>query len=324
MQEKSDQPLVSIIVVTYNSAEFVIETLESAAKQTFQNIELIVSDDHSSDNTVEICNNWINKNSDRFVRTVVVTSGINTGVPSNINRGVKSALGLWIKCIAGDDLLSEECLTELLHYISAQTEDIKILSSDVVRFTGNSISNGQIEKNRDTRFFSEDSTAKDQYEMLLRFNRIFAASVILRRDLLLSVNGFDERFRLLEDWPLWIKITGEGYKIYYLNKALVYYRLHANNISQTKDVNYIYHPVSKAVMSFKEKELLHRLPFIERWGWKHDILAIKSCFFLGNSKKNPIARLVYFIFNITNPFYNYLRITKILGIKYSKIEYIDF
>ncbi len=54
-------PLVSIIVITYNSSKYVLETLESAKAQTYQNIELIVSDDGSTDNTIEICKIWIEK-----------------------------------------------------------------------------------------------------------------------------------------------------------------------------------------------------------------------------------------------------------------------
>ena len=53
---EENNPLVSINVITYNSSKFVLETLESAKAQTYQNIELIVSDDCSTDNTVEICN----------------------------------------------------------------------------------------------------------------------------------------------------------------------------------------------------------------------------------------------------------------------------
>jgi alpha-1,3-rhamnosyltransferase len=139
--------------------------------------------------------------------------------------------------------------------------------------------------------------------------------VIIRKDLLLSLHGFDERFKLLEDWPLWIKITCAGYKIYYLDKALVFYRIHENNLSMTTDQNYLYHPVSKINISFKEKELIPRLPFIERWGLKHDILGIKVCFFLGNNKKNPFTRFVHLFFHISNPFYNYLRIKNILGME---------
>ena len=99
------QPLVSIIVITYNSSKYVLETLESAKAQTYQNIELIVSDDCSIDNTVEICKEWIEKDKERFVRTELITAEKNTGIPANCNRGVKAAQGEWVKLIAGDDMI---------------------------------------------------------------------------------------------------------------------------------------------------------------------------------------------------------------------------
>jgi alpha-1,3-rhamnosyltransferase len=314
MEEKTKQPLVSIIVITYNSSKFVLETLESAKAQTYRHIELIITDDSSTDDTVDICQKWIDENNQRFIRAILVSAKSNLGIPANINKGVNISKGHWIKCIAGDDLLAEDCLTELIYYISTQPENIQVLSSDIIKFSGNSIKNGEIKKNPFIRFCSRESTAKEQYEMLLRTITVFAATVIIRRDLLLSINGFDERFKLLEDWPLWVKITEAGHKIYYLDKPLVYYRLHDNNLSMTTDHNYLYHPVSRINISFKEKVLIPRLPFIEKWGLKHDILGIKVCFFLGNNKKNPFTRFVYFAFNITNPFYNYLRVKKILGI----------
>jgi|ERR1035437_934679 Glycosyltransferases, probably involved in cell wall biogenesis len=324
MQEKTKQPLVSIIVITYNSSKFVLETLESAKAQTYRNIELIVTDDNSTDETVDICKKWIDENAVQFVRATLVLSKSNTGIPANINRGVNLAKGFWIKCIAGDDVLAEDCIAELIYYINTQQEDIQILYSDLIRFYGNSIKNIEIKKFENAKFCSRESTADDQYQILLRSNRVSAATIIIRRDLLLSVNGFDERFNLLEDWPLWVKITYAGYKIYYLDKPLVYYRLHENNLSMSTNQNYLYHPVNKINIMFKEKELIPRLPFIERWGLKHDILGIKTCFFLGNNKKNPFTRFIYIVFNITNPFYNYLRIKKILTITNNilKLKYI--
>lgn len=311
---KPEQHLVSIIVITYNSSKYVVETLESAYNQTYDNIELIVTDDNSTDETVDICNKWIDENKHRFVNATLITSERNTGIPANINRGLYRSKGKWIKCIAGDDLLVKDCLTELIHYISTQEEDIQVLSTDIIRFSGKSVKNGEIRKNRYIRFCSSESTAKEQYEALLRSNCVSAASAIIRKDLLLSLNGFDERFKLLEDWPLWIKITYAGHKIYYLDKPLVFYRLHENNLSTTTNQNYLYHPVNKIVISFKEKELIHRLPFIERWGLKHDILGIKTCFFLGNNKKNPLTWFIYVVFNISNPFFTYLRIKNLFGI----------
>ena len=86
MNSTPDNPLVSIVVITYNSAEYVLETLESAKIQTYQNIELIVSDDCSKDDTVRICREWLEQNGERFVRTDLVMSNKNTGVPANCNR----------------------------------------------------------------------------------------------------------------------------------------------------------------------------------------------------------------------------------------------
>ena len=97
-------PLVSISVITYNSSKYVIETLDSAKAQTYQNIELIISDDCSTDNTVEICKNWINDNKERFVRTELITVKKNTGISPNCNRANNAANGEWIKEIAGDEI----------------------------------------------------------------------------------------------------------------------------------------------------------------------------------------------------------------------------
>jgi glycosyltransferase involved in cell wall biosynthesis len=319
MSENTSQPLVSIIVITYNSSKFVIETLESAKLQKYQNIELIICDDHSSDTTVAICEKWIGENKDRFAGVALIASEINTGIPANMNRGLKISKGIWIKPIAGDDLLADNCLTELISFADSSLEKVNILSSDIVVFSGNSAGTGEIKKNPFSQYFTGETSAKNQYEKLLRTNIVFAATVIIRRDLLIAVNGYDERFKLLEDWPLWIKLTSAGNKIHYLDKPLIFYRRHEDNLSQTYNNNYLYHPVNKIVINFKEKEIVPRLPMIERIGLKHEISGIKACFFLGNNKKNPFTRLIYFAFNISNPFYNYLRIKKLLHIKSENI-----
>ncbi len=111
------EPLVSIVVITYNSSKFVLETLESIRKQTYQNIELIISDDCSKDSTIDICRNWIEKNKNRFVKAELITVERNTGIAPNANRGLKVAKGEWIKFIAGDDMLISNCIDELILFI---------------------------------------------------------------------------------------------------------------------------------------------------------------------------------------------------------------
>ena len=83
-----ENPLVSVVIVTYNSSRFVKETLESVYEQTYQKIELIVTDDCSIDNTNDVVRNWIQNHSDRFVRCVHVIAPHNSGIGKNCNRGL--------------------------------------------------------------------------------------------------------------------------------------------------------------------------------------------------------------------------------------------
>ena len=93
--------LVSVVVLAYRSADTIIETLESIKKQTYPKIELIVTDDCSPDNTVEVVENWMRDNKGCLSDMKLVTTEKNTGLPSNINRGLRAATGMYYKGIAG-------------------------------------------------------------------------------------------------------------------------------------------------------------------------------------------------------------------------------
>ena len=77
--------IVSVVVITYNSADYVLETLESIKKQTYKNIELIITDDKSKDNTIEICNKWLDENSKEFIKSRII-------ITANGNRDHQSVL----------------------------------------------------------------------------------------------------------------------------------------------------------------------------------------------------------------------------------------
>ena len=97
--------LVSVIVVVYNSSKTVLETLESIKNQTYKNIELVITDDASSDNTIEIVTEWGEKNRNYFNNFLVLKTEKNTGVSANVARGIQASKGEYYKDIAGDDLL---------------------------------------------------------------------------------------------------------------------------------------------------------------------------------------------------------------------------
>jgi glycosyltransferase involved in cell wall biosynthesis len=121
-------PLVSIVVITYNSEKYIIETLESARNQSYENIELIITDDCSKDDTLKIAEGWLEKNSSRFKRTLIVPALINGGTSKNMNKGLNEAFGIWIKPIAGDDLLLPNCIESNVFYGEKNDSSINYIS----------------------------------------------------------------------------------------------------------------------------------------------------------------------------------------------------
>ena len=113
----NDNPLVSVVVLTYNSSKTVLETLNSIAAQTYKNIELIISDDCSKDDTLKKCKKWELKNKQRFTQIIIIRSNQNTGTAANGNRGANAANGEWLKFIAADDVLLPNCVHSNIDYI---------------------------------------------------------------------------------------------------------------------------------------------------------------------------------------------------------------
>jgi len=230
MKEKVEivDPLVSIIVITYNSAKYVLETLESAKAQTYQNIELIVSDDCSTDDTVEICRNWIKENEERFVRTELITVEKNTGIPANCNRGLYAAKGEWVKYIAGDDLLIEFCISKNIDYVYYNT-NVKIVYSNMFSQTSN---NEKIVITPPKKIKNATYIAK--YKYLLKENWISAPTVFLNRKTLIKTNGFNEKYSMIEDYPMWLKLFSFNTPIGYLDENTVVYRENPNSLTNDR------------------------------------------------------------------------------------------
>jgi alpha-1,3-rhamnosyltransferase len=235
--------LVSVVVVTYNSARFVEETLESVKNQTYQHIELIVSDDCSKDNTLEICRNWLDKNKERFVNTQIVTTPVNTGIPANKNRAVKAATGEWLKNIAGDDTLIEDCIEKYMNYLTLHPE-ILVLHSNFYEYKNQfSPENKLPYKSTSKRKLNQPHiSAEEQFQILLRVGGIRAGSVIMNRKVFDMVGYYDESMRLWEDVPMWLKLTKAGIKLHYIDIVVQNYRRHSDSVVKfrTKNRNDIY------------------------------------------------------------------------------------
>lgn len=227
-----DNPLVTVCVVSYNALAFIQETLESIKGQTYKEIELIISDDASSDGTVEFCQKWIATNKMRFVDAKLITSEKNTGVTANCNRGLEVSHGKWWKVIGSDDILTVDCIESFVEYVKTRPE-IKFIFGKQITFTGefNSGTHKPQELPFRALFFRDSISAKKQYEIIVKLPQVgcaptsFASTEILR-----SVGGFNPRFPMNEDTPLYIHLTSMGVKLWYLDEFVVYRRIHAGSI----------------------------------------------------------------------------------------------
>jgi len=224
--DENKNPLVSIIVITYNSAKYVLETLESAKTQTYQNIELIISDDCSTDNTVEICRKWMAENKQRFVRTELITAEINTGIAPNCNRGVNAANGEWVKLIAGDDMLTENSIEQFIVH-TQKWSDAKFLFGKC-----SEIIDG---KTREERFTVPNELAQGlslaQHIFMLKHGMWMSGpSSFMNVRVIKDLGAYDERIPFSEDWPLYMKATHEGNKLYFCDFICAYYRISNSGI----------------------------------------------------------------------------------------------
>lgn len=226
-------PLVSVRVITYNSAKTVIETLESIKAQSYPNIELIISDDCSRDTTVDICCEWLEKNGSRFARTELLTVSKNTGVNANINRSEKACQGGWIKGIAGDDLLMPNCVQDCMEYVTEHPDTIYLFGR-CETFGADKERCKEIDAMFDYSFFNM-SQEQQLRRLIVGWNCIPASASFYNkvRFMQLGIRN-DERIPNMEDWPKWINLLKAGVKLQFVDKILVKYRVSENSLSTSR------------------------------------------------------------------------------------------
>lgn len=220
---RNNQPLVSLVVITYNSASTILETLESMKAQTYQNLELIVSDDCSKDNTIEIVEKWIAENKDCFLREILITSPVNTGVCKNLNRGVKASHGEWIKSLAGDDRLKPNAIERFVSIALNGGGRIYCCDLDIFGIDGHTLD--EYRKRYDYYFSCVSESLELQKERILREYSIPGPGWFYSRSLYDEIGGFDEKYRLMEEWPFIYKCLKRNIRVNPIEERLVDYRI---------------------------------------------------------------------------------------------------
>lgn len=233
--ENHSAPLVTIAVITYNSAEFVVETLESVKRQTYQNIELVVSDDGSKDDSVAVCKDWIEHNGSRFVRTELI-AGENIGVAGNSNRALSAAHGEWFKDLAGDDILPDDAVEKHMRYIEAHP-NVEFFFGKEIYFYGDFKDANFKPQRMPFRyvFFGDRVTARRQFRLLTRLFFGAPTASFGKASAIREVGGYNEAIPMAEDGPLYIALAKAGKRLGFMDEYSVYKRIHSQSRSHVSD-----------------------------------------------------------------------------------------
>ena len=222
--ENNDKLAVTVAVYTYNSSETVVETLDSILSQTYPKLELIISDDGSTDNTVDICRKWLEEHHGRFVNARLLTVKKNTGTSANGNRAWDACETTWIKDIAGDDLLLPNCIEDNMAYIQDHPDAIMVFS----RLTRFMVKDGRKvamdEWSIDYSIF--ELGPEERCRRLMHEDGVIPTGTCFANIEELRRLGFrhDERIPLLEDAPKWLALSRKGIEFHFMDKLTVYYR----------------------------------------------------------------------------------------------------
>lgn len=230
MSEHVSEPLVSIVCITYNSSRYVVETLDSFARQTYRNIELIISDDCSTDDTLAVCREWVGRHGHLFRRVEIVTSDANTGITGNLNRGIRAARGEWIKFMCGDDRLLPHAIESFVSFVG-ENPRCQIASCRMLLF----------DHTRDAYDIQDDFYGRlqrplareleGQYRELLKRYYIPSPTLFFRRALWEKLGGFDEGYPFLEEDTFMFAVMESGKKVWPLPEKLVEYRFYSDSVS---------------------------------------------------------------------------------------------
>lgn len=220
------QPLVSIVISCYNHEKFVQETIKSVIEQDYQNIELIIIDDGSKDDSVKVIQQMILPCEARFKR-FEFRYRPNKGLCATLNEALEWCKGDFFAPTASDDILIE-CK------VRVQVEKLLSMSKEYVGVfgTANKIN---IEGAFIGELNSNNSLAYSFVDIYLHRHNLPACTQMLRTSVVREVGGYSDNFKI-EDWYMWLKLTENKNFLISIPVAVSQYRIHSDNTSSNTDL----------------------------------------------------------------------------------------
>ena len=211
--------IVSVLMQAYNAERYIAEAIESVLNQTYKNFELIVINDGSTDNTLDIIEEFARQD-----ERIKVVSHPNMGMGASLNKGIAIAKNEWIIRMDADDVMLPHRIERQVAFVS-ENPDIAVAGclvyyiDELGKIIGKSAS---------------DLKTRRDFKRYLDSNELIGVShpgVIMRKSVVQEVGGYRPQYWPADDIDLWNRVAERGYLILVQQEYLLKYRIHGSSVS---------------------------------------------------------------------------------------------
>lgn len=223
--------MVSILVPCFNHEKYIEDCIKSLCEQTYQDVELLINDDASKDNSWRVINEKKQELQSRFQKVYLHRNEKNQGITKSLNHLLQHATGDYIKIIASDDMLEPKYLEKCVEYLEKH-EDIDAVITNL--YIGEESVNYATRKNSTEFYYSSypNFLGEDMLEKTYQMDEVAAPATIVRKRVYDQIGLYDEKLNV-EDWDFWLRMLRAGKKFAYIDEPLGTYRKNANSASST-------------------------------------------------------------------------------------------
>ena len=253
------EPLVSVIIPVFNSGKYVSETLQSVTDQTYQNIEVVIVDNGSTDElTIKLLQEF------KTQYKLILSEQVD--VSTIRNKAIDAATGTFILPLDSDDLIESTFIEKCVKAFQ-ENPSIKLVRTYVELF-------GERK--------GEMPLAEYSYSLLLARNLMVVTSMFRRNDWE-AIGGFDPKYAAaFEDWEFWINLLKEDGKVHTIKEPLFKYRIRRNSRNHTTKLEVFIEAREKIWEKHKEQFAIHYVNPLETFEYQ----------FIANSKANKLGSIL--------------------------------
>ena len=332
--------LISICIPTYNGEKYLKECLDTVLSQSYENIEIIIVDDCSTDKTISIIEEYIQKDN----RIKLIKNQLNIGLVANWNKCLELANGEWIKFVFQDDLIEPNCLSLLHDAVGGHSIvvcdrdfifDNSVSETTKVYYTKDLLSLKKLFNKVETTILNNQQVSEIASNHLALNIIGEPTAVMFRKSVITDLGVFNTDFSQICDLEYWLRIaTAKG--LVYVPKRLVSFRVHVNSTSASNVISTVkfkpryidslllaqemlfgayyksYREITQGQYSFKLKMYIRSKMFEAKAAFEKD-LSVSRDYFDSLLLKYPYLKQFYKTSFITKVVYNLVLIKRKLS-----------